>query len=556
MSGRVDALHLEIFRHALTGITDEMSLTLRRAAYSTNIKTRLDFSCSLLDGQVRTAAQSFAQPIHLGTIARFVPGIVAAYGADRLRPGDILVCNDSHLGGLHLNDVCVVAPLIVDGSPFAYAVAMAHHVDVGGGTPGSIGLWREQIQEGLIIPPVLVVREGVVDETLLSLWRSNVRSPRETEGDLRAQLAAVTIGLRRLGELIESRGAEHVRDGIDDLLEYSRRRTIASLGALPKGTIRAVDHMDDDGVSDRPVRVEVAIDVADDRVTFDLTGCDDQRPSSINATRGGALSACAYALRCMIDPDIPVNDGFYQVIDIRTRPGSIFDPKRPAAIGAGADTVGRLCETAIRAFAGILPKRVAADSKGSMMNISFGGLNPRTGEHFVYYETQAGGYGGRDGIDGIDAVQPHVQNTENAPIEETEANYPVLYRQYALQPDSEGPGRWRGGLGLRRDYVFEGPVTFSIMTERVRFAPQGLFGGGPARSNHFIRDPDGDAERLPSKFTVDLPAGGVFSVQTAGGGGFGPVAERDPVAVADDVESGRVSAARARDVYGYDDGAD
>jgi N-methylhydantoinase B len=489
---------------------------------------------------------------HLGTIARFVPGIVDAYGAGNLRPGDILVCNDSHLGGLHLNDVCVVAPLIVHGEPFAYAVSMAHHVDIGGGTPGSIGLWREQVQEGLIVPPVPIVREGVLDETLLALWRSNVRSPRETEGDLRAQLAAVTTGLRRLRELLEVRGPGAVRAGIDDLIDYTRRRTIASLADLPKGRLHAVDFLDSDGMSDEPVRVEVEIDVTDERVAFDLTNSSDQRPSSINATRGGALSACAYALRCLIDPDIPVNDGFYQVIDVRTRPGSIFDPKRPAAIGAGADAVGRLCEAAIRAFGQVLPERVAADSKGSMMNISFGGVDPRTGERFVYYETQAGGYGGRDGLDGMDGVQPHVQNTENAPIEESEANYPVFYRQYALEPDSEGPGQWRGGLGLRRDYVFEGAVTFSIMTERVRFAPQGLLGGGPARSNHFIRDPDGAAERLPSKFTVDLPAGGVFSVQTAGGGGYGPVEARDAVSVRADVASGRISAERARDVYGVD----
>ena len=545
-------LTLEIFRHALTGITDEMSATLRRAAYSTNIKTRLDFSCSLLDGRARTVAQSFAQPIHLGTIARFVPGILDAFGgAADLRPGDAILCNDSHLGGLHLNDVCLVAPLMVDGEPFAYAVAMAHHVDVGGGTPGSIGLHREQFAEGLVIPPVRVMHEGVVDETLLRMLRSNVRSPRESEGDLRAQLAAVTIGLRRLGEMIERRGAAAVRTGIDDLLDYTHRRTVASLASLPKGTFEAVDHLDDDGMTDEPVRVDVRMTIDSERVLFDLTGSADQRPSSINTTRGGALSACAYALRCQIDPDIPVNDGFYQAIEVRTRPGTIFDPKRPAAIGGGADAVGRLTETALRAFARVLPERAAADSKGTMLNISFGGPNPRTGDYFVYYETQAGGYGGRLGLDGLDGVQPHVQNTENAPIEETEANYPVLFRRYALLPDSEGPGQWRGGLGLRRDYVFEGPVTFSVMAERVRFAPQGLEGGGPARSNHYIRDPDGAAERLPSKFTVDLAPGEAFSIQSAGGGGYGPVAGRDPEAVADDVRTGRISPERAGDVYGW-----
>jgi len=319
-----DALRLEIFRHALTGITDEMSVTLRRAAYSTNIKTRLDFSCALFDGRARSVAQSFAQPIHLGTLAHFVPGILARYGAP-LEAGDAILCNDSHLGGLHLNDVCLVAPLIVDGRPFAYAVAMAHHVDVGGGTPGSIGLHREQIQEGLILPPVRIMHDGVVDPGVLAMLVANVRSPRETEGDLRAQLASVGIGLRRVGELIDERGAEAVERGIDDLLDYTRRRSIAAIAALPRGIIEATDYLDDDGVSDEPVKISARITIGEDRVTFDLTGTDLQRPSSINTTKGGALSACAYALRCMIDPDIPVNDGFYQVIELLTTRGSVLD---------------------------------------------------------------------------------------------------------------------------------------------------------------------------------------------------------------------------------------
>jgi len=551
--GSTDALRLEIFRHALTGITDEMSATLRRAAYSTNIKTRLDFSCALLDGQARTFAQSFAQPIHLGTLAHFVPAILARYGSP-LQPGDALLCNDSHLGGLHLNDVCLIAPLVIDGRPFAYAVAMAHHVDVGGGTPGSIGLHREQVQEGLIIPPVRLLHDGVVDPGVLAMLVANVRSPRETEGDLRAQLASVSVGLRRLSELIGERGLSAVETGIDDLLEYTRRRTVAAIAHLPRGTIEAVDHLDDDGVSDEPVRIEARITVAEDRVTFDLTGTDRQRPSSINTTKGGALSACAYALRCMIDPDIPMNDGFYQVIEMRTTPGTVLDSQRPAAIGGGADAVGRLCETALRAFAMILPERSAADSKGTMLNISFGGVDPRTGGYFVYYETQAGGYGGRLGLDGMDGVQPHVQNTENAPIEETEANYPVHFVRYALIPDSEGPGQWRGGLGLRRDYVFEGDVTFTVMAERVRFAPQGLFGGGPARSNQYIRDPEGRAIRYASKFSVELEAGETMSIQSGGGGGYGEVGLRDPALVEADVEAGRISPERARDVYGLPDG--
>ena len=550
--GATDALRLEIFRHALTGITDEMSVTLRRAAYSTNIKTRLDFSCALFDGSARMVAQSFAQPIHLGTLAHFVPAIIAQYEGP-LGAGDAILCNDSHLGGLHLNDVALVAPLFIDGRPFAYGVAMAHQVDVGGGTPGSIGLWREQVQEGLIIPPLRFMHDGVVDPTALALITKNVRSPRETEGDLRAQLASVTVGLQRLAELIEDRGVDGVARGMDDLLAYTHRRSMAAVAGLPQGTIEAEDFCDDDGVGGEPVRIHARITIGDGKVVFDLTETDDQRPSSINTTKGAALSACAYALRCFIDSDIPVNDGFYRVIDLITRPGTVVDSRPPSAIGGGADTAGRLCEVGIRAFSELLPELGAADSKGTMLNISFGGPNPRTGGHWVYYETMAGGYGGRDGIDGMDGVQPHIQNTENAPIEETEANYPLRFLQYELVPDSEGAGRWRGGLGLRRDYEFEGPVTFTVMAERVRFAPRGFRGGGDARSNHYIRDPEGEAIRYPAKFTIDLAAGEIMSIQSGGGGGFGEVGARDPAAVRADIEAGRISPERARDVYGLAD---
>jgi N-methylhydantoinase B len=394
------------------------------------------------------------------------------------------------------------------------------------------------------------MREGQVDRGILAMLLANVRSPRESEGDLRAQLASVTVGLRRMSETIAERGKVVVERGIDDLLEYTRRRSVAALGGLPKGTIEATDYLDDDGISDRPVKIVAKITVADDRVTFDLTDTDDQRPSSINTTKGGALSACAYSLRCLIDPDIPMNDGFYQVIDVITRRGTVLDSERPAAISGGADAVNRLTEVALKAFATVLPERLVADSKGSMMNISFGGTNPRTGEYFVYYETQAGGYGGRLGLDGMDGVQAHTQNTENAPVEETEANYPVMFRSYSLLPDSEGPGRWRGGLGLRRDYVFEGDVQFSVMAERVRFAPQGLVGGGPARATRFIRDPDGQATHYLSKFSVDLAAGEVMSVQTGGGGGYGDVRDRDEDAIRADVASGRISPERAHEVYG------
>jgi N-methylhydantoinase B len=539
-----------VIRNNLAAIADEMSLALQRAAYSTNIKTRLDFSCALFDGQCRMIAQAFTQPVHLGTLTHFVPRMVAEYGRERLRPGDGILSNDGHLGGIHLNDVCLISPLFRDGELTAIVATIAHHVDVGGGTPGSIGLFQEIFQEGLIIPPTRLLRDGAVDENVFNLILNNVRAPKETGGDFRAQVAGVNLGIRRLSELIDRYGLPTFRDATEQLLEYTERRVRAELERIPAGTVRGEGFLDDDGFTDRPIRIAVTITVGDGKVVFDLSGSDPQRRCSVNTTYAMAFSACAYALRALIDPDLPMNDGFYRVLEVIAPPGSVVNARRPAAIGAGSETGARICETALRAFAGVLGERLAADSKGCMCNIGFGGLNPRTGDYFVFYEAQAGGYGARATKDGIDAVQPHMQNTENAPVEETEVNYPVQIVRYELIPDSEGAGRFRGGLGLRRDYRPEGDVTFSVLADRVKLAPQGLAGGGPARSARLVRNPDIAPRELPSKTSVRLEAGEVFSVQMAGGGGYGPAWERDPELVLEDVLADRISPERARSVYG------
>ena len=549
-------LTLEIFRHALTGIADEMSVALRRAAYSTNIKTRLDFSCSLLDGRARTIAQSFTQPIHLGTIARFVPAHRRGLrrSAD-LRPGDAIICNDSHLGGLHLNDVCLVAPLIVDGEPFAYAVSMAHHVDIGGGTPGSIGLWREQIQEGLIIPPLRVMREGVVDETFLRLLRSNVRSPRETEGDLRAQLAAVTIGLRRLAEMIEQRGAADVRAGIEDLLDYTHRRTVASLATLPKGTIEQVDYLDDDGMTDEPVRVAVAMTVDDEpgRVRPDRA----RRPAAVLDQRHERRGALGVRLRAAL-PDRPRHPGQRRLLPGDRRADAAGHDLRPAAArrrsAAGADAVGRLCETALRAFASILPERAAADSKGSMMNISFGGVNPRTGEHFVYYETQAGGYGGRDGIDGLDArpaAHPeHRERADRGDRGELPGPLPAVRaparlrgsRALARRPGPAARLRVRGA-GHLLDHDRTGPVRAAGAAGRRTGALEPLH----PRPGRRRRAPPVQVHRRPARRRV------CSASRRPGAADSARSRSAIPRRSGRTWRSGRISAARAREVYGVDD---
>jgi N-methylhydantoinase B len=552
LASDIDPVRFEVIRNALLAITEEMGATLRRAAYSTNIKTRGDFSCAFFDRELRTIAQAFAQPSHLGSLAHIVPRAIQAYGAERLAPGDGILINDPYLGGVHLNDITLVTPVFHDGTLFGYVANIAHHVDVGGGAPGSIGVSSEIYQEGLVIPPVRFVKGGQIDRDLFAMIRSNFRGTREISGDFRAQTAANRLGAQRIAALVAQHGVATLAHYLDELLRYTERRTAAAFAEFPEGRFAADVLMDGDGVSDEPVKLAALVSIERGHVSVDLTGCDDQRPSPTNATSSQTYSGVVYVLKCLIDPDIPVNDGFYRLIDIRSRPGSVVHARHPAAVAAGWEVAMQLCDLLFKALAPALPDRVVAGTKGCICNIAFGGVNPGTGEYFTYYETIAGGYGATLTTDGMDAVQAHFQNTENAPVEETEASYPVRILRYELIEDSEGGGRQRGGLGVRRDYTFPGHTpSFSILSDKARYAPWGLFGGDAARPAQYVLNPDSPRARpLPSKITLQLAPGDVVSVQTPGGGGTASPHDRPPERVAADVAQGKISAARARAVYG------
>ncbi|HEX4680641.1 MAG TPA: hydantoinase B/oxoprolinase family protein [Gaiellaceae bacterium] len=547
-----DPIRLEVIRAGLAATADEMAIALQRAAYSTNVKTRQDFSCAIFDAQLRVVAQSFSVPTHLGSLTSFVPGIVNRYGIEKLQDGDVVICNDGYRsGGVHLNDVTAVAPMYVDGELTAFMAALAHHVDVGGGNPGSMGLAREIYGEGLMIPPTLLVRDGEFDDSILRFILNNVRSPRESGGDLRAQIAGVNIGRRRLSELAGKYGRGELVTSMDALLDYTERRVRHSLAEIPHGVYEAEGFMDNDGIVDVPVRIAVRIEIDENGVRYDLTGSAPQCAGPINSTYAMTLSSCAYALRCLLDSDLPTNDGFYRVFDIVAPLGTVVNATEPAPISVGWETGLRVTETALRALGDALPERITAGSKGCLSNISFGGIDPRTDRYFTFYEAVAGGYGGRAHKDGIDAIQPHGQNTENSPVEEVEANYPLRVLRYALVPDSEGPGRQRGGLGLRRDYVVEGDVSFSVLADRGKFPPWGFAGGMDADVARYVRNPDTDREeQLPSKFSLRLAPGETVRVQMAGGGGYGDPRERDPERVLADVREEKITVARARTAYG------
>ena len=545
----VDPVTFEVIRNALVAATDEMALALKRSAYSTNIKTRSDFSCAFFDADLRAVAQGFAQPVHLGSMVEQVPKAVLEYGPEKLAPGDMLVTNDPHPSGVHLNDVSLISPVHCEGELLGYVANLAHHVDVGGGAPASIGAFREVFQEGVIIPPVKLVTGGRIVDDVFRLILAQIRSTGETAGDFRAQVAANATGTRRIQSLVGRHGLTTVRAAMAELLEYTERRTRAELAALPHGVYEAEGSVDTDGFTDEPVLLRARIEIRPDGVRFDTTGSDPQRRAPVNSTFAQTFSACAYALKCLVDPDLPVNDGFYRLLEVHAPQGTVTNCTWPAPVVGGWETQTRLVDILFRALLPAFPKRLPAGTKGMMCQAGFGALDLEAGAYVCFYETFAGGYGGRFGSDGPDAVQTHGQNTENAPVEETELNYPVRVERLALVPDSEGPGRTRGGLGLRKDYRFDLSTTFTILADRDRSGPWGVEGGHDAGRAEYVHVRDGVETRLLSKSTLDLEPGDVVSIRTCGGGGYGPPAEREPERVLRDVLEGKVSAARAEEVY-------
>jgi N-methylhydantoinase B len=547
----VDPITFEVIRNALVAATDEMALALRKSAYSTNIKTRSDFSCAFFDAELRSVAQAFTQPVHLGSMVEQTPRAVRDYGPERLGQGDVLITNDPFPSGVHLNDITLISPVHHEGELLGYVANLAHHVDVGGGAPASIGAFREVFQEGVIIPPVKMVESGRIVDDVFRFILGQIRSKHETGGDFRAQIAANMTGARRLSALADRHGRETIVETMRELLDYTERRTRAELAALPHGVYEAEGSVDTDGYTDEPVRLRVRVELGPDGVRFATAGSDLQRRAPVNSTYAQTFSACAYAFKCLIDSDLPVNDGFYRLLDVDAPSGTVTNCKWPAPVVGGWETQTRLVDVIFRALLPALPERLPAGTKAMMCHAGFGGVDAQSNEYYCFLETFAGGYGGRAASDGPDAVQTHGQNTENAPVEETELNYPVRVRRLSLVEDSEGAGRHRGGLGLRKDFRFDLPTTFTVLADRTKRGPWGVLGGHDGKPAEYVLIRDGVETRLPAKTTLDVQPGDTISYRTCGGGGYGPPEERDRELVARDVREGKINAERARMVYGW-----
>ncbi len=547
----IDPITFEVIRNALVAATDEMVLALRRSAYSTNIKTRSDFSCAFFDAELRAVAQGFTQPVHLGSMVEQTPRAIRDYGPENLRPGDVIITNDPFPSGVHLNDVSLISPVFSEGELLGYVANLAHHVDVGGGAPASVGAFREVFQEGVIIPPVRVVEAGVIVDDVFRLILAQIRSKHETAGDFRAQIAANITGARRLQALARRHGRETIVGTMAELLDYTERRTRTEVAALPAGVYEAEGSVDTDGYTDEPVRLCARVEISADGISFDLSGSDPQRRAPVNSTYAQTFSACAYAFKCLIDPDLPVNDGFYRLVSLHAPKGTVTNCTWPAPVVGGWETQTRLVDVIFRALLPAFPERLPAGTKAMMCHAGFGGVDPATNEYSCFLETFAGGYGGRFASDGPDAVQTHGQNTENAPVEETELNYPVRVTRLSLVEDSDGAGTFRGGLGLRKDFLFDRPTTFTVLADRTIHGPWGVFGGQDGKVAEYVLIRDGVETRLPAKTTLDVQPGDTISYRTCGGGGYGPPSGREPGRIARDVREGKVSAARALEVYGW-----
>src|SRR5215470_9601380 len=547
----LDPVTVEVVRNKLDGIANEMELTLLKSSCSPIVKEGLDASASLFTLQGETLAQAVAIPIHLATLIPCIARILAEFPLETMREGDLYCMNDPYLGGTHLPDIAVIMPVFARGRPLAFAASMTHHQDVGGMTPGSVPTHATEVfQEGIRLPP-LKLREGdTFNDTLLKILRRNVRIPETFEGDLMAQVAACSVGARRLAALAESYGDNHLTAIFADLLDRSEAMTRDVLRSLPNGTYRAVDFLDNDGVElDRRIRIEVAVTVDDAGMTIDFAGSSPQVRGPFNAVPSGSLAAACYAVRAITDPTIPTNGGCFRPIALRLPEGSIVNPKEPAAVNPRTATIKRITGTILAALAQAVPERVPADSGGELLVLAFGGVR-YDGTYYVTGELIAGGSGASASKDGVDAIETDATNCMNLPAEALELDAPIRVHRIALRRDSGGAGLRRGGLGIVREYeMLHGEVRFTHRGERHFIAPKGRAGGQDgATARTVIKRADGRQEIVPSKLVTTLRAGDRVVLETAGGGGYGDPSRREPELVRLDVADGKITD-RAAEAY-------
>src|SRR5688572_17727026 len=523
---RFDPTTLEIYRALFTSVAEEMGVALRRTAFSPNIKERRDYSCAVFDASGRVIAQGDHMPVHLGSMPM---AVAAALKEVKFAPRDVVALNDPFAGGTHLPDVTLVMPVAMGtkkGKRILFYVAnRAHHADIGGATPGSMGLATDIYGEGIRIPPIRLVRNGVLDHDTMRLLLANVRGNVERRGDFDAQIGSLKTGAARLLEIIERRGEKETATYAAQLIDYSARLMRHTIAAIPDGVYEAEDALDDDGITDEPVRLTVRVSVRGERAVVDFTGSAPQVTGAINAVEAITVSAVSYVFRCLIGGEVPASAGLMQPIEVIAPRGTVVNANPPASVAGGnVETSQRIVDVLFKALAQALPQRVPAASQGTMNNLTIGGIDTRNGQEFSYYETVAGGMGARPTADGMSGVHTHMTNSLNTPAEALEYAYPLRVREYRLRKGSGGAGKQRGGDGVVREIETLVPARMSLLCDRRKHGPYGLFGGedGAPGTNTLNKK-----HKLPAKGSYELKAGDRIRIETPGGGGWGTTDDTD-----------------------------
>jgi N-methylhydantoinase B len=520
-----DIIEVEVFNKLFSSIAEEMGIILGRSSFSSNIKERRDFSCALFDASGDLIAQAAHIPVHLGAMPMTLSSVLAEM---TLHPGDIVITNDPYKGGSHLPDITLIEPVFAFSHshaprcPLFYVVNRAHHADVGGRNPGSMGLANCLEEEGLVIHPTLLYAQGAYNEAFMHELLHSVRNPKERLGDLRAQTASLSRGKMRLMDILRKYPAEQVFFILDELKGYAERLMQNVIRQLPKGVYSYTDYLDDDGCGSAAIPISVDLAINNSAVNADFSRSADQTDTPINTVKSVVISATVYVFQCLVGEGHPINQGTYRPLHIKTRPGSVVDANNPAPVAAGnVETSQRIVDVLLGALAKAVPERIPAASSGSMNNIAISGEKNLMGEEFSYYETIGGGMGGRPTLAGLNGIHTHMTNTMNTPIEALEHTYPLLVEQYGLRNGSGGKGLHRGGDGIIRSYRFLEKARVSLLTERRKFAPYGLMGGqhGLTGKNELVQK--NKRKKLKGKLVFEAEADDLLVIKTPGGGGWG-----------------------------------
>jgi N-methylhydantoinase B len=517
-------IEVEVFNKLFSSIAEEMGIILARSSFSANIKERRDFSCAIFDTKGELVAQAAHIPVHLGAMPMTLASVLKEMS---LQPGDVIISNDPYKGGSHLPDITLVEPVFsadpdISAKPLFYVVNRAHHADVGGKKPGSMGIVTSLADEGFLISPTRLYDKGDYNLAFIDIFLQSVRNPDERLGDLRAQVASLARGKKRLHDLLTKYSADHLFAVLDQLKDYSEKLMQNAIGKLPDGVFSYTDYLDDDGRSNKLIPISVDLTVNGSSITADYKRSADQVSSPLNAVLSVTVSATTYVFQCLVGEGYPINHGSYKPLKIITRPGSIVDAIKPAPVAAGnVETSQRIVDVLLGALAKAIPSQIPAASCGSMNNIAIGGYNERTGQEYAYYETIGGGMGGRPTKNGLSGVHTHMTNTMNTPIEALEHAYPLQVEQYGLVHNSGGKGLHQGGDGIVRSYRFLEKAQVSLLTERRKLAPYGLAGGKNGQKGKNILVRGKTKKNLGGKNSFETEPGDLLQIKTPGGGGWG-----------------------------------